>query len=272
MSDQESTTPVRRHRRAERSEKRKWPWYLLAAFLILLAIPAVMFGIAYAKYEVPEPQELTNKQISTIYANDGQTQLARIVPPEGNRSHVTLEQIPDHVENSVLAAEDREFWTNNGFSFTGFGRAAIGQLTGNASAGGGSTITQQYVKNTLVGDERSYVRKARELVYSIKMTNEWSKEEILNAYLNTVYFGRNAYGIQAASSAYFNKDVRDLTVEESALLAAIIQRPSALDPWNNPGESEQRWNYVLDGLVDMGELDAAARSGMVFPETRNPAE
>lgn len=272
MSDQESTTPVLRHRRAERSEKRKWPWYLLAAFLILLAIPAVMFGIAYAKYEVPEPQELTNKQISTIYANDGQTQLARIVPPEGNRSHVTLEQIPDHVENSVLAAEDREFWTNNGFSFTGFGRAAIGQLTGNASAGGGSTITQQYVKNTLVGDERSYVRKARELVYSIKMTNEWSKEEILNAYLNTVYFGRNAYGIQAASSAYFNKDVRDLTVEESALLAAIIQRPSALDPWNNPGESEQRWNYVLDGLVDMGELDAAARSGMVFPETRNPAE
>lgn len=272
MTDQESTKPEPRYRRAEKKKKRKWPWFILAAFLILLAIPAIMFGVAYSRYQVPEPQELTNKQISTIYANDGQTQLARIVPPEGNRSHVKLEDIPDYVENATLAAEDREFWTNSGFSFTGFGRAVVGQLTGNDSAGGGSTITQQYVKNTLVGDERSYVRKARELVYSVKMTNQWSKEDILNAYLNTVYYGRNAYGIQAASSAYFDKDVRDLTVEEAALLAAVIQRPSALDPWVNPGEAETRWNYVLDGLVAMGDLDAGERAGMVFPETRDPAE
>ncbi|WP_296206604.1 biosynthetic peptidoglycan transglycosylase, partial [uncultured Corynebacterium sp.] len=160
---------------------------VLAVVGVIVLLPLAIFAYAYAQYDVPEPEELTNNQISYIYANDSSTQLARIVPPEGNRSQVKLDEIPDHTENAALAAEDREFWTNSGFSLSGFARAALGEITGNSSAGGGSTITQQYVKNTLVGDERSYVRKARELIYSIKMTNEWSKEDILNAYLNTVY-------------------------------------------------------------------------------------
>ncbi|MDN5706056.1 transglycosylase domain-containing protein, partial [Corynebacterium casei] len=230
-----------------------------------------MFAYAYSQYEVPEPEELANNQISSIYASDNSTQIARIVPPEGNRTQVSLEAIPDHVENAVLAAEDREFWTNSGFSFTGFARAVIGQLTGNDSAGGGSTVTQQYVKNTLVGNEVSYIRKARELVYSIKMTNEWPKEDILNAYLNTVYFGRNAYGIQAASVAYFDKNVEDLTVEEGAMLAGIIQAPSNWDPAVNAQQSEERWNYVLDGMVEIEALPAEQRAGMQFPHTEEPS-
>ncbi|MDO5033156.1 transglycosylase domain-containing protein [Corynebacterium sp.] len=238
----------------------------------MVALPLALFGYAYTQYTVPEPEELQANQISTIVANDGTTRLAKLVPPEGNRTHVGLDEIPDYVEDSVLAAEDREFWTNSGFSFTGLGRAVLGKLTGDSSAGGGSTITQQYVKNTLVGDEYSYVRKIRELIYSIKMTNEWSKEEILNAYLNTVYFGRNAYGIQAASNAYFNKDAKDLTVEEGALLAGVIQSPSVLDPWVNEEDSQARWNYVMDGLVEMGRLDAGERAQMQFPQTRDPAE
>lgn len=253
-------------------KKRAWPWIVLGVLAVLVAVPVALFAYAYAQYEVPEPEELTNKQISTIYASDSTTQLARIVPPEGNRTQVTLDQIPDYVENAALAAEDREFWTNSGFSVTGFGRAAIGELTGNPSAGGGSTITQQYVKNTLVGNERSYVRKARELIYSIKMTNQWSKEDILKAYFNTVYFGRNAYGIQAASVAYFDKSVEDLTVEEGALLAGLIQAPSALDPRVDPAAAEARWNYVLDGLVEMGEITPDQRAQMTMPETRDPSE
>ncbi|QPK80439.1 penicillin-binding protein [Corynebacterium lizhenjunii] len=241
-------------------------------FLAMVIIPLGLFGYAYSQYTVPRPEELASKQIATIYANDSTTQLARLVPPEGNRTHVTLDQVPTHMEDAVLAAEDREFWTNSGFSFTGFGRAVVGQLKGDDSAGGGSTITQQYVKNTLVGNERSYVRKARELVYSIKMTHEWDKETILNSYLNTVYFGRNAYGIQAASNAYFDKNVEDLTVEEAALLAGVIQAPSAWDPAVDPDASQMRWNYVLDGMVETGVLDAAERAGMQFPQTRNPAE
>lgn len=269
MSDKKETTPSAGGRR--RKSARRWPWIVLIIAAICIVIPGGMFAYAYVQYEVPEPEDLANNQISTIYASDNNTQLARIVPPEGNRTHVSLEEIPDHVESAVLAAEDRDFWTNSGFSFTGLMRAVVGKVTGDDSAGGGSTITQQYVKNTLVGNEISYVRKARELVYSIKMTNQWSKEDILNAYLNTVYFGRNAYGLQAASLAYFDKDVEELTVEEGAMLAGIIQAPSNWDPAVDAQQSEQRWNYVLDGLVEMDTLPVEERAGMQFPHTVEPS-
>lgn len=265
MSDKKETTPSSGRRRKKGT--RRWPWIVLIIVAIFIAIPGGIFAYAYVQYEVPEPEDLANNQISTMYASDNNTQIARIVPPEGNRTHVSLDEIPDHVENAVLAAEDRDFWTNSGFSFTGFVRAVLGKVTGNDSAGGGSTITQQYVKNTLVGNEVSYIRKARELVYSIKMTNQWEKEDILNSYLNTVYFGRNAYGLQAASLAYFDKDVEELTVEEGAMLAGIIQAPSNWDPAVDAQQSEQRWNYVLDGMVEMDALPEEQRAGMQFPHT-----
>lgn len=260
-------------KKSSRGSRRRRPWLIGALSLVaaVVLIPLGAFLIAYLVVDVPEPEELPAPQISQIYASDSETELARIVPPEGNRRSVPVEEIPDPVKNAVLAAEDREFYTNNGFSFSGFGRAVIGQLTGNSSAGGGSTITQQYVKNALVGNEHSYVRKARELVYSVKMANEWSKQEVLGAYLNTVYFGRNAYGVDAAAHAYFGVPVQELTPEQAAVLAAAIQRPSQLDPWTNRGEAEFRWNYVLDGMVSVGTLSESERAGMVYPETIDPA-
>ena len=160
----------------------------------------------------------------------------KIVPPEGNREDVDLNQVPVHVRSAVLAAEDRDFYTNPGFSITGFARAVRNNLFG-GDLQGGSTITQQYVKNALVGDQRSglggLIRKAKELVISTKMSQEWSKDEVLQAYLNIIYFGRSAYGISAASNAYFAKPVDQLTISEGALLAALIQRPSTLDPAKN---------------------------------------
>ena len=123
----------------------------------------------------------------------------------------------------------------------------------------------------MVGDERSLIRKGKELVISAKMSREWTKDEILEAYLNTIYFGRNAYGINAAAKAYFNKEVKDLTVEEGAVIAATIQRPSQLDPWTNRPEAEERWNYVMDGLVSLGSIDQATRDAAVFPEVVDPA-
>uniref|UniRef100_UPI00387E8159 transglycosylase domain-containing protein n=1 Tax=Corynebacterium glyciniphilum TaxID=1404244 RepID=UPI00387E8159 len=238
---------------------------------VLIVVPLVTFFAAYSVTKVPQPEELVNNQISQIFANDGTTELARIVPPEGNRQNVDIEEIPEPVRNAVLSAEDRDFYDNPGFSITGFGRAALGQLTGE-DAGGGSTITQQYVKNAVVGDERSLVRKGKELVISSKMSREWSKDEILEAYLNTIYFGRNAYGISAASRAYFNKPIQELTPAEGAVLAASIQRPSQLDPWTNRPEAEQRWNYVADGLVGMGSVSRQERDEMVYPEVIDPAE
>ena len=113
-------------------------------FLLLLAsIPAAWFVWKYIRADVPEPGEIETAQVSSIYFRDGENELARVVPPEGNREQVALEAVPADVQDAVLAAEDRDFWTNSGFSFTGFARAAIGQITGNTSAGGGSTITQQ---------------------------------------------------------------------------------------------------------------------------------
>ncbi|WP_295626439.1 transglycosylase domain-containing protein [uncultured Corynebacterium sp.] len=257
----------------EESGRRRsvWAWLAAAAVLIIL-FPVVVFGIAYAATDVPEPEELANDQIAVIYDNTGENELARIVPEAGNRRAVDLEEVPSVVRNAVLAAEDREFYTNPGFSLSGYARAAWGVITGNPSAGGGSTITQQYVKNAVVGNERTITRKAKELVMSAKMAREWSKDEILEAYLNTIYFGRNAYGIAAAAEAYFGKDVGDLTAADAAVLAASIQRPSALDPWTNRPEAEQRWNYVLDGMVEMGVLSQADRNAQVYPETLDPAQ
>lgn len=271
----DSTTPNDSTKR-QRTRTRKPVWRRLvtsvaAVLAVLIVVPLVTFFAAYSVTKVPQPEELVNNQISQIFANDGTTELARIVPPEGNRQNVDIEEIPEHVRNAVIAAEDRDFYDNPGFSITGFGRAALGQLTGE-DAGGGSTITQQYVKNAVVGDERSLVRKGKELVISSKMSREWSKEEILEAYLNTIYFGRNAYGISAASRAYFNKPLQELTPAEGAVLAASIQRPSQLDPWTNRPEAEQRWNYVSDGLVGMGTISQQERDEMVYPEVIDPAQ
>ena len=249
----------------------QWIFAIVLLLLLLAAIPLIWFFQAYAKADIPEPGAIETAQVSNIYFSDAETELARVVPPEGNREQIALDQVPEHVQNAVLAAEDRDFWKNSGFSFSGFMRAAIGQITGNASAGGGSTVTQQYVKNVLVGNEHSYERKARELVYSVKMTNEWSKEEILTSYLNTVYFGRNAYGVEAAAHAFFGKPVSELSLEEGAVLAASIQLPSQLDPWTNPEGATARWDYVMDGLVDMGAISKEERQNATYPETRDPA-
>ncbi|MFI6871200.1 transglycosylase domain-containing protein [Nocardia sp. NPDC050406] len=253
------------------SGKKKSPWrivrrvvYVMMALAII--VPSTVFLIAYSTVSVPQPGDLKNNQVALIYANDGTTVLSKVVPPEGNRTDVTIDQIPPHVRNAVMAAEDRDFYTNPGFSFTGFARALRDNVMGKETAGGGSTITQQYVKNALVGNERSLSRKLRELVISVKMAQEWSKDDILTAYLNTIYFGRGAYGIDAAAKAYFGKPVQELTASEGAVLAATIQQPSNLDPEKNPKGAQERWNYVLDGMVSSGNLPAAERAGMQYPE------
>ncbi|MFI9405430.1 transglycosylase domain-containing protein [Nocardia sp. NPDC052316] len=251
-------------------QKKKSPWrivrrviYVMMAMAIL--IPSGVFLVAYTTVSVPQPGDLKTNQVATIFASDGETVISRRVPPEGNRTDVTIEQIPAHVRNAVIAAEDRDFYSNPGFSISGFARAARDNILGKESAGGGSTITQQYVKNALVGDERSLTRKMRELVISAKMARQWSKDEILAAYLNTIYFGRGAYGIDAAAKAYFEKPVTELTAAEGAVLAATIQQPSGLDPEKNPEGAKTRWNYVLDGMVSGGNLPAAERQSMQYP-------
>jgi membrane peptidoglycan carboxypeptidase len=239
---------------------------------VVIVLPIVTFAMAYLIVAVPKPGDIRTNQVSTILASDG-SELAKIVPPEGNRVDVNIDQIPVHVRAAVMAAEDRDFYTNPGFSFSGFARAFKNNIFG-GDLQGGSTITQQYVKNALVGDARSgiggLVRKAKELVISTKMSRQWSKDQVLQSYLNIIYFGRSAYGISAAAKAYFDKPVEQLTVSEGALLAALIQRPSGLDPAVNAEGAAKRWKWVLDGMVEIGALSPTDRAAQVFPQTVPP--
>ncbi|MCM6777527.1 penicillin-binding protein [Nocardia sp. CDC159] len=260
-------------RRPQTKAKKKSPWrivrrviYVLIALAIV--VPSATFLVAYTTVSVPKPGDLKTNQVATILAADGTSVISKIVPPQGNRTDVTINDIPPHVRNAVIAAEDRSFYTNPGFSISGFARALRDNLLGKESAGGGSTITQQYVKNAMVGNQHSLSRKMRELVISAKMARQWSKDDILTAYLNTIPFGRGTFGIDAASHAYFGKKVQDLTVEEGAMLAATIQQPYGLDPENNPKGAESRWNYVLDGMVSMGNLPSAERAKMTYPKVQ----
>ncbi|MGE2722411.1 transglycosylase domain-containing protein [Mycolicibacterium celeriflavum] len=252
-----------------------WKWVRrggLIAAAVFIVLPLITFAMAYMIVDVPKPGDIRTNQVSTILASDG-SELAKIVPPEGNRVDVNIDQIPVQARNAVMAAEDRDFYSNPGFSFTGFARAIKNNLFG-GDLQGGSTITQQYVKNALVGSERSgvggLIRKAKELVISTKMSGEWSKDQVMQSYLNIIYFGRGSYGIAAASKAYFNKPVEQLNVAEGALLAALIQRPSALDPAVNPEGATARWNWVLDGMVEIGALSPQERAAQVFPATVPP--
>lgn len=252
-----------------------WLWVrrgLYVAAVVLLLLPIVTFAMAYFIVDVPKPGDIRTNQVSTILASDG-TELAKIVPPEGNRVDVNINQVPVHVRQAVLAAEDRNFYSNPGFSLTGFARAVKNNIFGGDTQGG-STITQQYVKNALVGSQRAgvggLIRKAKELVVATKMSGQWSKDDVLQAYLNIIYFGRGAYGISAAAKAYFDKPVEQLTVAEGALLAALIQRPSTLDPAVDLDGATERWNWVLDGMVETGALAPKDRAAQQFPPTLPP--
>src|SRR3954466_6732145 len=233
---------------------------IAAAVLFVLGIVGVF--IAYQQTSIPQPNQLANKQVSIVYYSDGKTELDRIAVQDGNRESVPLSKVPKFVQDAHIAAEDRTFYQNNGISVGGILRAVKTSVTGEAQVGG-STITQQYVKNYFLTQDRTISRKAREILISIKIDGQLSKSEILEKYLNTIYYGRGAYGIQSAAKAYFGKDVSKLTVGEGAVLAAVINAPSLYDPANGAAAKAnltKRYAYVLDGMVQEGWLSAAERA------------
>ncbi|MDQ3988350.1 MAG: transglycosylase domain-containing protein [Actinomycetota bacterium] len=261
------------NRGASNQRQRGWRRFrhvVLVACLLGVLVPIAAFLVGWVVYDVPPPAALSaeRKQVTTLYYSDGQTEIGRYVPEEGNRTEVPLDRVPLHVQDAVLAAEDRSFRSNPGFDIIGISRAAWKQLTG--GSGGGSTITQQYVKVATGDDAVSYLRKYREVIVAAKMTKENSKDQILEDYLNTIYFGRGAYGVQAASQAYFGKDVQDLSVSEGAMLAGVIQSPSRSDPAKNLDQAQARWNFVLDGMMAEGWLPATERATLQFPITLPP--
>lgn len=210
---------------------------------------------------VPTPNAMASAQLSSIRWSDG-TAMASV--GIANRDSVPLSAIPDSLQAAVLAAEDREFYKHTGFSIRGIGRALFSNVTGGPYEGG-STITQQYAKNAYLSHDRTIVRKVRELFLALKLETRTDKKQILRDYLNTIWFGRNSYGVKQAARSYFAVRVQDLTIAQSAVLAAVIRAPGLYDPRRHPAKLRKRWGYVLDSMVDMGVLSARARAAQKFP-------
>ncbi|MEO9152384.1 MAG: transglycosylase domain-containing protein, partial [Lapillicoccus sp.] len=247
---------------------------LLYTGLSLFALLCVGVAIAYATIDVPTPNQLANAQASIVYYDDGKTEMARISDVNANRESVPLSDVADSMQKAVLAAEDRNFYTNKGVSPTGIARAIWDAVRGADTQSGGSTITQQYVKNYFLTQDKSVIRKGKEIIISVKIDQTTTKDQVLEDYLNTIYFGRGAYGIKTAAKAYFGKDPKDLTVAESAVLASVINAPSLYDPAlgaKQQANLKGRFGYVLDGMVTKGWLTAADRAAIAtVPPTLAP--
>jgi membrane peptidoglycan carboxypeptidase len=252
--------------RGGRTGVRHWlPSWRQLLSLVVLGFVAVVgtFAVLVARTTVPEPNEVATAQTTIVYWADGRNELGRL--GDANRVSVPLDQVPLTMQHAVLSAEDREFYDEGGFSPKGVGRAIWNNLSG-GSLQGGSTITQQYAKNAFLTQERTFTRKFQELVLAVKLDTSVSKDTILGDYLNTIYFGRGAYGIETASRQYFGKTVAKLSLGESAALAAIIRSPGGYAPESNLPKLQGRWNYVLDGMVEKGWITAQERAKATFPK------
>jgi penicillin-binding protein 1A len=180
-----------------------------------------------------------------------------------NRQLVALADIPRTLREAVIATEDQRYYEHPGVDLLGLARAVIVDIRAGAQVQGGSTITQQYVKQAFVGDEVSIKRKISEALLAYKLEQKYSKDEILAMYLNTIYFGHGSYGVQTAAKAYFGKPVQQLTLAESAVLAGVIKSPGRYSPYLAPGAAMERRDTVLGQMRDQGYIDEAAYAAAV---------
>jgi penicillin-binding protein 1A len=227
----------------------------------LLAV-ATFGGVAAVVFNVDLPPEEALLQTSFVCAADvteacGPDNAIATFSAEEDRTNVGLDEVPAVLEEAVLATEDRDFYEHGGLDPVGIGRALYNDLRGRGVQQGGSTITQQYVKNVYLTSERSIGRKLKEAVLSVKLERELEKDEILERYLNTIYFGRGAYGVAAASRAYYDRDVRDIGLLEASYLAGLIRSPGGADALQHPEEAARRRATVLTAMADEGYITGA---------------
>jgi membrane peptidoglycan carboxypeptidase len=249
------------------NEERKRPrWRRIVTRLIVIALFNCGAGAAAVEASiesVPLPSEPSEPQASTLYYRDGRTILARVGTTD--HSDVPLSAVPTAVRWAVLAAEDRDFYGHGGVSVRGVLRAVV------ADAGGGrqgaSTITQQYARNAFLTQDVSFERKAKEFALAVQLERQHTKDEILERYLNTIYYGRGAYGIAAAAHAYFGITPDRLTAGQGAVLAAVIKDPYNFDPANDAGAARKRWDWIVKAARELGRLDEVPQ----YPAVASPA-
>jgi penicillin-binding protein 1A len=265
---------------------------LLALLTVLFAVGSVSFTFGLIRAVAAEidagkldPQKQLDKQVNGyIYDKDGKRVLAVLRGSEA-RTLISYDQIADPMRHAIVAIEDRRFWEHDGIDVRGIGRALVADIRHKGVVEGGSTITQQFVKNALDRDQKTIARKVREAAYAwqLERPGGWPKKKILQEYLNTIYFGNGAYGVQQAALAYFQHGAKDLTLAESALLAGIPADPNRYDPVTNPKAAKARRLVVLQAMLDESkitqeQLDQADKTALPDPDkvrlpgTEGPAQ
>lgn len=224
----------------------------ISGFLFLIG--ATAFTIAYFTTDIPDPNEYVNSQATIIQFSDGD-EVGRIGAQ--NRTIIPLAGVPQDLRRAVLAAEDKGFYSQGAFNPLAILRGAINTALGRGLQGG-STITQQYAKTAFLTPDRTIQRKIIELIVAIKLENQLSKDQIFENYLNTIYFGRGAYGVETGAKVYFGKSANQLTIPQAAVLAAILRSPGYYDPEYREGNKERleaRYKYVLNNMASEGWLE-----------------
>lgn len=248
-----------RNRLNVRSRRAKILTIAATTTLILAVVGTigVVGALAYFSRDLPSPTKLTDREVAQstkIFDRNGEL-LFDVFDGEHNRTLLEFEEIPQVVKDATIAAEDKEFYAHEGFSIKGILFALYKNIMSQSIEGGGSTITQQLVKNAILEDARQTpVRKLKELVLSIQIERRYTKDQILQIYLNEIPYGGTTYGIEAAAQKYFNKSARDLELPEAAMLAGMAQSPTRYNPLVNPDAAYGRQNYVINQMVDAGMI------------------
>ena len=250
-------------------------------FLAALAFASVMGLYAYYARDLPDPGALSHRALfQTAHILDRNGKLLQEVndPQGGRRTLVQLSDIPLNARQATVAAEDATFYDNPGFDVRAVVRATYQWIRSGTPQSGASTITQQLVKNTLLGPEQTAERKIKEAFLAMELTRRYSKDRILEMYMNEISYGNRAYGIEAAAETYFGKPARELTLAEASLLAGLPQAPSFYDPYTNLAAAKERQSYVLDQMVKTGAITQAQRDAAVVaplnfvPPSQNVAQ
>jgi penicillin-binding protein 1A len=271
-------------RRRERASRRRV--FLLSALAVVVAVLVALAAAAFTgatafrnSCDLDSLRPVTIGQNSFVYAADGS--LLGAIPAEKNRQPLAFDEMSPWALEATVAIEDRRFWEHGGLDYEGIIRAAVKNLEEGKIVEGGSTITQQLVRNLYIGNERSFERKIKEACLALKLNETWTKEKILETYMNQVPFGNHAYGIEAAAQTYFARSASDLNLVQSALLAGLPQAPSAYDPFARPEAALARRDEVLRAMLESGDItqqqfDRAVRTplrlhrGELYTKIREP--
>lgn len=243
-------------RRAKHAKKSSGPMHRLRLLIILcvVVIAGLTFGYIFAAYQSLPTVGNNMRPAVSSQVFDIHGRLVTTLHSDQNRLPIDINKVPQHLQNAFIAAEDNRFYDHIGIDPIGIGRAIVTNITSGGIAQGGSTITQQLAKNAFLSQEQTLKRKIQEAMLALEIERKYSKKEILEMYMNQIYFGQGAYGIQTAARTYFDKDVDQLNLKQCAMLAGLPKSPNYYSPFNNLEEAKKRTNTVLDQMVKYGYI------------------